>query len=213
MTPEDSAQTAGVDRENGPAAPSADLERWQRLEKKLDRLQDNVTEYERLLAKRDEFVDRLHQEALDARRGLLRDAISPLIRRLLFLLDDLEGTRGESRALPPEERLASVAAVLRDVLASYGIEFLAPGAGQRFDSKEMTAIAFHDTQDEDLVDCVVAVARQGVRYEERLLRPAEVEVWRRAARSADSAIKAPEAKAPEAMAAEDQTETQGKNST
>ncbi|MCP4656839.1 MAG: nucleotide exchange factor GrpE [bacterium] len=166
-----------------------EAERWTRLEDQLDRIQRKVSEYERLLARRDEYVDKLHAEALVARKGLLREAVLPLIRRLLFVVDDLEGVtesmrRGESDGLTrateaASERLGVVAEVLRDALASYGVEFVAPRAGRAFDPALMEVAAIQETSDENQAGCVAVTVRQGVRYEGRLLRPAQVEVWRR----------------------------------
>ncbi len=177
------------------AEATVDAERWARLEAKVESIDKRLAEYARLLHQRDEYVDKLHREAQGARQGLLREAVLPLIRRLSFVLDDLQRDLadrvGEESASPEpaDDRLATVAEVLRDVMESYGVEFLRPETGDLFDAAQMQVKALRDTEDPAKGDRIAAILREGLRFENRLLRPADVEVWRRSDPPADGAKK------------------------
>jgi molecular chaperone GrpE len=169
-TPPDAAVTAGAGAEPAPA-PGPQPET------------DQVAELER---QRDEYLDHLRRLAADfdnykKRQARLAEqqtaqAGARVLRALLPLLDDLEGSLDAHAKAGVDESLAGGVALtsraLRDVLVREGMAEIAPD-GETFDPREHEAIMAQPTADA-AEGTVLAVVQAGWRLGEQVLRPARV---------------------------------------
>jgi molecular chaperone GrpE (heat shock protein) len=154
--------------------PPADIgqapnEATARLERRLDQVLQ-------LAQRRDELIERLHNENQQLRKGELQVAMLPLLRDLMRLHDDLE----QIVALPSESRDAIlIRDTLSDVLARNGVTKFIPTEGEVFDSTRHTAVGTQPTEDERADRTVQTVLRAGfLRDDGSTVRVADVVVRR-----------------------------------
>jgi molecular chaperone GrpE (heat shock protein) len=176
-----------VDAIDQAAGATAGTEAWAAVSVSLSDLNERFEESQRLLSRQVELVDRLHAENQRLRSGELRGAISPLIRDLLRLHDDI----GRLRDLATEEsqRDLQVARVsLLDALARSGVVGFEPAATDRFDPKLHSVVGILAADGPDGDRTIAEVVRIGFRWEDgQIVRPCEVKVFKHRAAESDSA--------------------------
>lgn len=129
-----------------------------------------------------EIVDRLHSENEQLRRAGSEATVQPALRELIKLADDWR-----SRALAiredvdPGRLCADVVEDVTLVLERQGIEAFSAEDGAEFDRRQHRAVGTRVTEDETLDGRVAEVRRPGYRGEERVVRFAEVVVYKVAA--------------------------------
>lgn len=165
----DESETPGHVDEIG-AAPDDDVEPEEELEILRDR-------HLRLAAEFDNYRRRTRKEMLEAGEAARAD----LSRRLLEIIDDL--TRVAEAPCDPEQHQAMhdgvglIARKLLKTLGEVGMEPVNP-EGERFDPNFHEAITLTPTDDPDLDEHVSLVMLTGYRLGDRLLRAAQVAVYR-----------------------------------
>lgn len=105
--------------------------------------------------------------------------LSPAATRLDPAAEQLVRAAIEVRDVVPS---AALAGRLVEGLAGVGVEEVDP-VGQRFDPTTQTAISVVDTDDQTLQGTVAHTERLGYRLHGRIVRPAQVTVYRQAVRS------------------------------
>jgi molecular chaperone GrpE len=165
----DEGETPGHVDEIG-APPDEDVEPEEELEILRDR-------HLRLAAEFDNYRRRTRKEMLEAGEAARAD----LARRLLEIIDDL--TRVAEAPCDPEQHQAMhdgvglIARKLLKTLGDVGMEPVNP-EGERFDPNFHEALTLTPTDDPDLDEHVSQVMLTGYRLADRLLRAAQVAVYR-----------------------------------
>lgn len=166
--PEASAEAPGhVDEV---AVPEEELA----LEEELERLRDR---HLRLAAEFDNYRRRTRREILEAGEAARAD----LARRLLEIVDDL--LRVSDMPCDPEahealhQGVGLIARKLMKALGDVGMEIIDP-AGEPFDPNYHEALVVTATHDPEADETVSQVLLTGYRMGDRLLRPAQVAVFR-----------------------------------
>jgi molecular chaperone GrpE (heat shock protein) len=142
--------------------------------------------------RRENFIDKLHQENQRLRAGEIREAVEPVLRDLIRLHDDLEksarawAAKGvcESGAAAEFGIFADVAA---DTLARYGVEKFTVEPGSPFQIQEHRALAALPTTSREQDRRIHQVVHAGFRCGPRILRSLEVEVYLYPERKAETA--------------------------
>lgn len=126
-----------------------------------------------------EVVDRLYSENERLRRAEARSAPRPAIRELIKLADDW---RSRTVAVRENADLALLCGeVVEDVtmiLERQGVEEFGVEPGTEFDRRQHRAVGTRPTDDEALDGHVAELRRPGYREEERVMRFAEVLVFK-----------------------------------
>lgn len=112
------------------------------------------------------LFDELYAQLEFSRKGLIEQALQPLLREELLLLDRLERYRGADT-----EFVDSVVAELQEVLARRGVTEVV--VTNVFDPSTQEVVASEAGPDH-LVGQIVAIRRRGYRLGDQLLRPAQV---------------------------------------
>jgi molecular chaperone GrpE (heat shock protein) len=126
-----------------------------------------------------EVVDRLHAENEQLRRAGSKATVQPALRELIKLADDWRSRAVAVReGADPVRLCADVVEDVTLVLERQGIEAFSADAGVEFDRREHRAVGTQATDDESLDGRVAEVRRPGYRSEERVVRFAEVVVYK-----------------------------------
>jgi molecular chaperone GrpE len=143
-----------------------------------------VEESNRISTERERVIDRLYEENQRLRSGELEQALMPVLRDLMRLFDDLQKTVSSCAG----RTSLDAAEVLReweyyrdstlDVLFRQGIEPCVARENSVFDPKEHRACGTVSTTDRSRDRTIARVIRVGFRTETRVLRTADVEVYR-----------------------------------
>jgi molecular chaperone GrpE (heat shock protein) len=168
------------DTSDGHNAPSDLVEprAWESVATSLADLTTRLEESQRLLARQVDHADRLHVENQRLRAGELRTAISPLIRDLLRLHDDV-GRLAQASTDQSKHDLDVVQVSLLDVLVRAGITSFEPDLGAQFDPKLHNAAGVVATGDAASERRIAEVVRSGFHWEDRqVLRVADVTVFK-----------------------------------
>lgn len=143
-------------------------------EEELERLRDR---HLRLAAEFDNYRRRTRREILEAGEAARAD----LARRLLEIIDDLQ--RVSDMPCDPEahealhQGVGLIGRKLLKALADVGMEIIDP-VGERFDPNYHEALIVTPTDDPEADESVSQVLLTGYRMGDRLLRPAQVAVYR-----------------------------------
>ena len=136
-----------------------------------------LDELVRLADRREQAIDRLHEERDRLRAGEVAQIQAPVVREMIRsydLVNDLAGGTPESGS-----DLDYVRTRLLDGLDAIGTRPVEPELGARFDSSRHAAVERLDTDDAALDMTVARIVRVGfLKDGERLLRPADVAVHR-----------------------------------
>ena len=130
---------------------------------------------------REESITRLHDEVQQLRRGELTQAVAPLIRDLIHLHDQL------AAAVAARESAGNNADVkdlvyFRDevieILARYDVELFVFDTGDAFDPSAQRAVSAVPIDDASLDRRIAVTRRPGFRSGSRIVRFADVDVYR-----------------------------------
>jgi len=119
----------------------------------------------------------LYQDLENYRRDFLGELVRPLLLDLLLFRDNLQAmhtaNQGETR-----EALSTLLFELEETLGRQDL-VLTGKVGERMDRKTCRAIRTIETDDPEKEDLVAEVLKDGFLWRERVLRPAQVAVFRR----------------------------------
>lgn len=143
-----------------------------------------LDESNRLALDRERVVDRLHEENQRLRAGETQQALTPVLRDLVRLFDDLHRSATdyanltETTPAAAARDLACFRDVVADILYRYGIERYDIEPGSPFDTRVHRAISVVVTDDQTRDRTIARVIRPGFQGETRVLRLLEAEVYR-----------------------------------
>lgn len=161
-----------------PAEATAAGAAWEDIATALGDLGARIEESQGLLARQVELADRLHAENQRLRSGELRAALSPLVRDLLRLHDDI-GRLLEVTEEAAQTDLTVVRESLLDALARNGALSFAPEPGVPFDPKLHGAVGVVATEQAEADRTVAETLRVGFRWEDaQMIRVADVRVFK-----------------------------------
>jgi molecular chaperone GrpE len=172
----------------GPATASAGAGESALLRQEIERLTALVEEKDRLAREAGARASESAEEIERAKERLRKDAARELeqhkrdlVLGFIDVLDDLDraakAAQGESDAEAVREGVELVRKNFRGKLAQLGVE-LAPALGDRFDPARHEAVSMLPILDPRQDGTVVAVAREGYRMGDDVIRPARVIVAR-----------------------------------
>lgn len=150
----------------------------------LTELARALEESNRISAERERVINRLYEENQRLRAGELQQALMPVLRDLMRLYDDLHKTAtaysGRASSDPAEvlREWEYYRDSILDILYRQGVEPCATTQGSPFDPKEHRACGTVSTNERHQDRTIARVVRAGFRTEARLLRTADVEVYR-----------------------------------
>lgn len=172
----------------GPAAASAGAGENALLRQEIERLTALVEEKDRLAREAGARASESAAEIERAKERLRKEAARELeqhkrelVLGFIDVLDDLDraakAAQGESDAGAVREGVELVRKNFRGKLAQLGVEH-APALGERFDPARHEAVSMLPILDPEQDGTVVAVAREGYRMGDDVIRPARVVVAR-----------------------------------
>jgi molecular chaperone GrpE (heat shock protein) len=141
-------------------------------------LSARVGELVRISRDREVVINRLHEENQKLRAGELQQALAPVFRDLFRLYDDLESSAAALLASGPARDLEAFRDSVADILYRQGVDRFEAPAGARFDPHEQRGVAPVPTPDPARDRTVAEPLRAGFRTGSRVLRPADVKVFR-----------------------------------
>jgi molecular chaperone GrpE len=173
-----------------PAAPAANANAGETalLRQEIERLNALLEEKERLAREADARASESAEEVERAKERLRKEAARELqqhkrevVLGFIDVLDDLDraakAAQGESDAAAMREGVELVRKNFQGKLAQLGVEH-APALGERFDPARHEAVSMLPIRDPAQDGLVVAVAREGYRMGDDVIRPARVVVAR-----------------------------------
>lgn len=130
--------------------------------------------------KQTEIADELHAENRRLRDGEIREAVAPIVRGLARLADEITVIRTSAGSGDPTSAdLVHIEQRVTELLHDAGVTPLKPAPGDAFDVHVHTAAGSVPTEDPLEDQTVVGVRKPGlIRDDGRLVRPAEVLVYR-----------------------------------
>lgn len=175
-TPESSADAA-LPAPAGAAAPSADAAR---LAEALRDAQQEARELAAVARRNTEIADELHAENRRLRAGEVREATAPLVRGLARLADEITVIKlSAAGGDPTAADLTHIEQRVSELLHDAGVTPLSPAPGDAFNVQVHTAAGSVPTEDPLEDQTIVGVRKPGlIRDDGRLVRPAEVLVYR-----------------------------------
>ena len=148
----------------------------------LDEIRNDLAGLHTQAKSLNEIIDRLYTENERLRRAEARAVTPPTVRELIKLADDW---RSRTVALRENADLARLCGeVVEDVtmiLERQGVEEFGVEPGEEFDRHRHRSVGTRATDDETLDGCVAEARRPGYRDEARVVRFAEVIVFKFAA--------------------------------
>ncbi len=148
------------------------------IPQKTDRVEEKLDELSRLTSRYSEHIDKLHRENALLREGELQQALLPLLRGLVGVMDTLStlklagDSEHELRALShAEEHLTSI-------LEDWGVQAEDPAQGTPFDVRRQVVVNTVPGTEPASDRTIASVIRKGYSSNELLLRRAEVSVYR-----------------------------------
>ena len=164
--------TAGVAGDTGAALGE--------LAARLGRVEEQLAEFHRRSAHREQVIDRLHEENQQLRGGFARIILEPVVADLIRLDDQLnrEVRRLESDGQDPR-LLWSFAEDIRQILDWCGIDVFSAEPGDPFDRDRHRALAVVACQDESRHNTVAEVVAAGFAEREtgRVRRPVQARFY------------------------------------
>jgi molecular chaperone GrpE len=140
-----------------------------------------IREATSLAKHREQTISRLHDEVQELRKGELAQALAPVFRDLIRLHDELASLVVEKEAAGDADSAKTFAyfrSEVLEMLARHDVEPFDLRSGERFDPTQSRAIGVVASNDPSLDRCVATMHRRGFRLGLRVLRVAEVEVYR-----------------------------------
>jgi molecular chaperone GrpE len=153
----------------------------------VDELRGALSEAARVRADQQELMRQLHEENTRLREAVRNRVQDPLVRDLILLADTcMRSARSwaayDDRVDPADVdgALTGIAEDIGQMLLRHGVESFRPEPGAPFDRHEARAVRTVDNDDPASAGQVVEVLQPGYRLDDRVLRPAEVVVYRAA---------------------------------
>jgi molecular chaperone GrpE len=143
------------------------------LGKRLAAVEEQVGEFHRRAAHREQIIDRLHDENQQLKQGTHRAVLEPVVADLIRLHDQL--AREARRAGDEGGFLSSFAAEVAEILDRCGIEMFDTAFGESFQSDRHRPLAVVPTSDPGLNNTVAESIAAGFydRQASRVRRPAQ----------------------------------------
>jgi molecular chaperone GrpE len=165
--------TTGEDEESREELPAFVEELRTRAEKAEEQLRDYIAAFR----KEREELDLVRQRLEARSEARAREAVGRSLGRFLEVVDNLERALSHASEQDPlREGIAHTLELLLSVLEAEGLERIDP-LGEAFDPREAEAVLTREVGEEEH-DRVVEVLRHGYRFEEKVLRAAQVAVGR-----------------------------------
>ncbi len=147
------------------------------LREALAAADQRASELAAVARRQSDMADELHAENRRLRDGEVREAVAPIVRGLARLADEIGQIR--AGAAPTEADLIHLDQRVAELLHDAGVTPVRPAPGDAFDVHIHTAAGSVPTEDPLEDQTVVGVRRPGlIRDDGRLVRPAEVLVYR-----------------------------------
>jgi molecular chaperone GrpE (heat shock protein) len=127
----------------------------------LERIEDKLSESQRLIDRQAEIAARLHEENQALRGGELRSAQTALVLGVLRVHDDVRQMALASEEPSSERDLAIVADALVDALARNGVDPAHVSPGEPFEASRHKVAEIEITTDPDADRTVARVVRTG----------------------------------------------------
>ena len=143
-----------------------------------------LKETNRLSQERETVIDRLHQENQRLKQGEIQQALLPVFRDLIRLYDDLNATVTKYAGDPAAgdgklvRDLDCYKETVGDILYRYGVEPVEVKTGEDFNPKEHKAVAVAPAETAQQDRKISKIIRDGFKTETKIIRNAEVEVYR-----------------------------------
>ena len=166
------------------ALPTAARHELQRVSERIEEMMRQMEEANRIGQDRERIIDRLHDENQKLRAGELQQMLSPILRDLIRLFDDLQRTAqaysAREDAMPAEavRDLECYRDAVSDILYRQGVERYEASEGATFDPKEHRALSSVVTTDPGKDRTIAQVVRVGFRTDARVIRHLEAGVYR-----------------------------------
>ena len=176
--PETPAEDASVGSEPvAEPAPDLILDALGRLAGEIAGIGRRIDELVRLGDRREQLIDRLHAENQRLRAGEVAQVQAPVLREMIRGYDLVVSLQSSDSPANPD--LDLVRRRLLDGLEQAGVRPLTLDDGAPFDAAFHSAVERVDTSQPELDMTVERTVRVGFAQDaERLLRPADVAVWR-----------------------------------
>ena len=164
--------------------PEAARHELQRVSERVEEMMRQMAEANRIGQDRERIIDRLHDENQKLRAGELQQMLSPILRDLIRLFDDLQrtaqayATRGDAMPAEAVRDLECYRDAVSDILYRQGVERYEASEGATFDPKEHRALSSVVTTDPGKDRTIAQVVRVGFRTDARVIRHLEAEVYR-----------------------------------
>ena len=189
-TSDDSELVGSSESTEPPAAAGAEVDR---LTAQLAEVMQRSESAERrgaeltvILRRQSDLLDELRTENHSLREGEIREAIAPLVRGLARLSDDLG--RIQSVEETPSPDIVFIEKRVSELLHDCGVMPERPSPGDPFDPHSHQATGSAPTDNEGAHMTVAEIRRAGLRRDDgRVLRPADVVVFRYRAPAAEAA--------------------------
>ena len=144
-------------------------------------LSAQIGELNTLARHREQTISRLHDEVQELRKGELSQALAPVFRDLIRLHDDLGNAAIERERAGDADNAKTFGyycGEILEVLARNNVEPFDLQIGDRFDPTMQRAVRVVLSGDPALDRCIAVMHRRGFRLGTRVIRVAEVEVFR-----------------------------------
>jgi molecular chaperone GrpE len=165
------------------------------LSANLEDFTEQLREINRISEERERIIDRLHDDNQKLKQGELQQVLLPVFRDLIRLSDDLKITAANYADREGTEKVANEFTCYRetvgDILYRYGVEQIEVAAGESFNPKEHKAVASSPAAGPEQDRTIAKIVRDGFKTEFRVIRNAEVEVYRHDA-SGTSTVEQPQ---------------------
>lgn len=164
-----------------PDAPPQPASSLQNLTDGMASLTNEIREATSLAKHREQTISRLHDEVQELRKGELAQALAPVFRDLIRLHDELASIIIEKEAASDADAAKTfkyLRSEVLEMLARHNVEPFDLQSGERFDPTQSRAIRVVPSDDPLLDRCIAAMHRLGFRLGPRVLRVAEVDVYR-----------------------------------
>jgi molecular chaperone GrpE (heat shock protein) len=131
-----------------------------------------------------QILDRLHAENERLRRAESQKSLPPVVREMIKLADDWRSrgavlrSRTEPSGAEPAQLCDEIVEDISMILDRQGIEEFRPEPGATFDRHEHRAVGTRGTHDRTLDGTVAEMRRPGYRVDGRVMRFAEVVVFK-----------------------------------
>lgn len=177
QVPDLTSDEQAIPTDAAPAAATAhvDSAQLQEFTETLNDVRRRVGELARLGERNADHVAALHTENQRLRNGDLRAALNPMVRDIIRVYDDVIRLASLDEEQP--SHLGIVASLLIDTLSRWDVVAYTPEMGDDFDTTLHSGVVRIATS-EPISNTIAGVRRCGFRMDGKVLRTADVEVYR-----------------------------------